>query len=279
MRFKKVYIEIQNTCNLNCSFCIKNTRPSKRMTYEEFSHIIHEIKPYTNYVYLHVMGEPLLHPCLKDFIKLCEQEGIYVNITTNGTLLKDCIDELKNTNIRQMNISLHSYQDHQQENYLNDIIKSVQLLPNSYISYRLWSMNQGDLNEEDEFLLGQLTEAYQVEYRLQDVVPGSSIKLKDHVFINFEEVFEWPSLQQAKISNFGTCQGWTNMCAILSDGTVVPCCLDSKGDINLGNIFNESFVSILNTSKSSLIFNQMKQHHLNEELCQRCTYRLRFDKR
>ena len=36
------------------------------------------------------------------------------------------------------------------------------------------------------------------------------------------------------------------------DGTIVPCCLDSEGVINLGNIFNDDIDAVLNSVKETL---------------------------
>ena len=59
---KKVYLEITDICNLSCSFCHKTLREKKFISEEEFSSLIPKIKPYTDYLYMHLMGEPLLHP-------------------------------------------------------------------------------------------------------------------------------------------------------------------------------------------------------------------------
>ena len=118
MQFKRIYVEITNTCNLSCSFCIQNQRKPRRMSVAQFSHVIREIKPYTGHVYLHVLGEPLSHPDLKTFLQICDEQGMQVNLTTNGTLLKACRDVLINSRLRQVNVSLHSFPEHEQPQYL-----------------------------------------------------------------------------------------------------------------------------------------------------------------
>ena len=55
-KFKQIYVEITNICNLNCSFCPKNSRPKKFITVEEFDTITDEISPLTNTICLHLMG-------------------------------------------------------------------------------------------------------------------------------------------------------------------------------------------------------------------------------
>ena len=107
--YKRVYIEITNICNLNCSFCPKSDRDKKVMTVPEFENIINKINGYTKHIYLHVKGEPLMHPHLDKIIKIANKNNINVNITTNGRLLKDKLDIINNNKIRQINISLHSF--------------------------------------------------------------------------------------------------------------------------------------------------------------------------
>ena len=270
MRFKKIYIEITNQCNLKCSFCVQNSRTPKFISIEEFEHILLQIKPYTKYIYLHVLGEPLLHPNLKDLLFLANKHEFYVNITTNGTLLQKNKELLLNSNIRQINISLHSFPE--QEDYLKNVIHigdecSKQ---NIYISYRLWTI-EDKLTNNMKSTLDYIQNHYNKEIKEYK----NSIKLKKHCFISFDTTFEWPTLSQPYINDSGTCYGWRNMCGILVDGTVVPCCLDSKGHAKLGNIYEESFESILN--KNTYLLEEMKNHQFSLELCQKCSYRTRFD--
>jgi MoaA/NifB/PqqE/SkfB family radical SAM enzyme len=74
--FKKIYIEITNSCNFHCSFCFSTTQPTRFISVKNFQTIVEKIKPYTNYIYLHVLGEPLLHPQLEEILNVAEREGI-----------------------------------------------------------------------------------------------------------------------------------------------------------------------------------------------------------
>ena len=119
-KFRKVYVEITNICNMNCSFCPETKRAKAFMKCEDFEHVLNEIEPFTDYVYLHVKGEPMLHPNLKEILSLCEKYNLKVNISTNGTLLKDKYELLKD--IRQLNVSLHSFEK-QDEKRLGKLYK------------------------------------------------------------------------------------------------------------------------------------------------------------
>lgn len=272
MRFKKIYIEITNQCNLNCSFCIKNSRPLKNISLDEFQYILTQIKPYTKYIYLHVLGEPLLHPQLEKLLQIASDNDFYVNITTNGTLLEKCLDILlKSKALRQINVSLHSFPH--QSLYLKKVVECGDLLSQNgvYVSYRLWTISS-KLDTNSQTTIEYLEKHYNKtisEYK-------DSFKLKDRCFISFDSQFEWPNMEHDFISEVGFCHGFKNMCAILVDGSVVPCCLDSKGDGVLGNIYRESFDSIL--KRNEYILENLRKHILTLDICKKCSYRTRFDK-
>ena len=236
MRFKKIYIETTNLCNLNCDFCIKNRRKKEIMTIQNFKIILSKIKNYTNYIYLHILGEPLLNPKLNEFILLASNEGFNINITTNGYL----IDKIKdNKNIRQVNISLHSFDvkyNVELKKYLNNIFDSVEeLIKNdTYISLRLWVKNK-----YSEDIINEVNNYYKVNIT-------KNTKIKENLFFNFEKQFIWPDLNNSYYNESGKCYGLTDHIGILVDGTIVPCCLDTLGIINLGNIFKEEIDEILN---------------------------------
>ena len=257
-KFKKIYIEITNICNLNCSFCSKDNKEKREMTLIEFEHILKQIDNYTDYLYLHVKGEPLLHSEIEEIINLCKKYHKYINITTNGTLLKQKLNILEN--VRQINISLHSLID---KNKLIDILKCGDYLSekNVQVVYRFWTNNNRDL-------IKNILDYYNYKDEL-----SNNMKLKDNLYLNKSFEFVWPSLNNPFISNIGYCQGMNSHIGILVDGTIIPCCLDSSGIINLGNIYEEDLKDILNKEKTKQVINGFKNNKLVEELCQKCDFR------
>ncbi len=262
MRFKKIYIETTNLCNLNCDFCIKNRRKKEIMTIQNFKIILSKIKNYTNYIYLHILGEPLLNPKLNEFILLASNEGFNINITTNGYL----IDKIKdNKNIRQVNISLHSFDvkyNVELKKYLNNIFDSVEeLIKNdTYISLRLWVKNK-----YSEDIINEVNSYYKVNITKNN-------KIKENLFFNFEKQFIWPDLNNSYYNESGKCYGLTDHIGILVDGTIVPCCLDTLGIINLGNIFKEEIDEILNKKTVIKMIEGFKNNKKEMELCKHCNF-------
>ena len=282
-RFKRIYIEITNICNKNCKFCSPLLRPLKFMSVEEFEYILKEIKEYTDYIYLHVKGEPLLHPNLDKILELCEEYNIKVNITTNGTLLLEKTDILlKYNSVRQINVSLHSFDENDNENYIINILKATKkILANSpiYVNYRFWALKNNKLTKDMESMIKEILNYFNLSSKLlSKIINSNNTTLKENLFLNKAELFDWPSLNHEFISNYGTCNGTKDHIAILCDGTVVPCCLDSDGIINLGNIYKTKLKYILDSDQFINFNSSLKNNILICELCQKCSYRKKFDK-
>lgn len=280
-KFKKVYIEITNVCNKHCSFCSDDARIKKQMTLSEFEHVIKNVKEYTNYIYLHVKGEPLLHHNLKEILQLCSQYDIKVNITTNGTLLFQKLDVLKNARcIRQINISLHSFENEYALNYIQNVMTAVTELQKDnrvIVVYRFWALKNNQLSSENQFLMNEIINHYELEVEIQEKIEKEkNIKIGKALYINKAPLFEWPSLEHDVVGNTGFCYGMSRHIGILVDGTVIPCCLDSSGIIDLGNIFETNLTEILNGDRAQNIRNNFRNNKICEELCQKCNYRLRF---
>lgn len=264
--YKKVYVEITNNCNLNCDFCPHNKREHKFMSFDEFKLILKKLENHTKYLYFHILGEPLLHPNINEFIDYAASQGFYINITTNGYL----INRIKtNKNIRQINISLQSYTEYSNktlEEYLSDIFNSIEELKNNtYISLRMWVL--GDNTEE---ILNYINNKYNTDIKYYEGY--QSTVLEDNVFLAFNKEFEWPNMNKDIISDKGYCYALKDHIGILVDGTVVPCCLDSEGIIKLGNIYTESLDDIIKSKRYQDMYEGFKRKEKCEELCKRCNF-------
>lgn len=261
-RFKRIYIEITSACNLHCTFCQETLRPVTFMSTAQFSHVLEQIRPYTNYIYLHVKGEPLLHPQLKDILKMCLDAGIFVNLTTNGTLIRRQLDILIQYPVHQINVSLHSADDNaavDMDTYIQDLFFCCEKLiscTETEVSLRLWN------TKKEPALFGE-----------------RNCTIKRHLYVNVQSPFEWPSLDNAYCNERGFCQGLRQHMAILSDGTVVPCCLDGNAVMALGNIFTTPLAEILTNPRSTAFMDGFRAKRAVEPLCMHCSFKERFSKK
>ena len=260
--FNRIYIEITNVCNLNCDFCPHTNRKKKFMSVDEFALIMEKIKGYTSYIYLHVKGEPLIHHELDKILKIANSYNLNVNITTNARILKDKLDIIINNKIRQLNISLHSFDSLDE---IEEILYVIDKISDSYISLRLWN------NKDNSDILKLLERHYN-----KNITNDKRFTLGDNVFLDRDVLFSWPDINIDEISKYGTCKGGKNQLAILVDGTLVPCCLDNDGYNKLGNIFESDLESVLKSNNYRKIVNGFNNNILVSELCKRCGYIKRF---
>ncbi len=273
--YNKVYVEITNICNMNCSFCHGHSRAPRQMSIDEFTLVLEKLKEQTKYIYYHIMGEPTTHPKLPEFIKLASEYGYKSIVTTNGTLLNRRGDSLLNSGVHKVNISLHSFENGtvaEHTSYIKGLIDFAKKAANKgvIVVFRLW--NKG-------FDYGKNETAYNI---LKENISGEwadntrGIRIRDKIHIEWGERFEWPDMSaEIKGDNF-SCYALKDQFGILADGTVVPCCLDSNGVINLGNIFGEDINAILNSKRATDIVEGFKCGVASEDLCKRCGYAQRF---
>lgn len=277
-QYNKVYVEITNICNMNCSFCHGHTRPPKQMTIKEFNHIINSLSGITKYIYYHLMGEPLTHPNLPEFIQLANKRGYKSIITTNGTLLKSRGEEILLSNVHKINISLHSFENGTEKehlSYLDDVVNFTKMASSNgtIVVFRLWNDGYDDGKNQTT-----------INY-LKSILPGvwkenaRGIKIDNNIYLEYGKRFEWPDENEEIKGNKFFCYGLKDQFGILVDGTVVPCCLDSNGVINLGNVFENDLQNILNSERATAMVNGFNCGKASENLCKKCGYATRFIKK
>ncbi|MBQ9930055.1 MAG: radical SAM protein [Oscillospiraceae bacterium] len=270
-RFRKVYLEISNVCNLRCSFCPGTKRPPKVMTEDAFTHILKKLQPYTDYLYFHLMGEPLCHPKLERFLQLAGKD-FRVILTTNGTLLQRLKDMLLSAGgLHKVNISLHSFEANEigmsMQSYLDGCFSFAKAAEGKKIvTLRLW--NQGGKDAKNDEILAHLSQYFPKPW----VHEARGIRLGDKIYLEYGDKFDWPDLSCEECTENIFCYGLRDQLGVLCDGTVVPCCLDHEGDIPLGNLLEQELDDILKSQRAQAIYNGFSQRTAVESLCRRCGY-------
>lgn len=288
-KFKKFYIEITSVCNLACHFCPPTERKASFIKVEEFTNILDQIKPHTDYIYFHLKGEPLLHTKIDQLLDISHEKGFKVNITTNGTLINKVKEKLwLKPAIRQFNFSLHSFDGHQgssdREGYITSILsfaKEVVAQSDVIISLRLWNLERDNATnlerKRNREALSIIEREFNLDYLIEDkVVRGKGVKIADRIYLNHDYEFVWPALKEEEDEGRGFCHALRNQAGILVDGTVVPCCLDGEGVINLGNINETPFSEIIEGERANRLYDGFSRREVVEELCKKCDYRRRF---
>jgi len=248
------------------------------MPTDEFQLVVEKIRPFTNYIYLHVLGEPLLHPQLDEILGIAENAGLNINITTNGGLLERKKAILLKHSIRQINISLHDAEENvptdKWDEYLDTVLDFSKILaPRTYICLRLWNTTNEASAAFNRTCLDKLTEKFNLSTdHLNGQTNGNGIKLAEHVFLQRAPRFEWPDKENEQTQTRRTCYALRDHIAILADGQVIPCCLDADANMKLGNIFIEDLIDILNTSRARNIKKGFEQRKVVEPICATCGF-------
>ena len=274
-KYKRIYIEITNNCNLNCSFCSKVLKPRRNMTLEEFEIVLNKIKGFTDYIYLHVKGEPLVHKDIIEFINKANEYNLKVNLTTNGVFFNKYAKELgKCSNLNKINFSLHC--EHNKENYLEDIFDNIKYLPKDItVIYRLWTLKNNCLDENSTKIVDKIKSYYNLSTETVNKIKNeNNIKISSRIFVDKDNEFIWPEITNHK--SCGYCYGLNTHIAILVDGTVVPCCLDSNGVINLGNIYKDNLEDIINSDRYQNLLKSFRDRKPCEDLCKSCLFKERI---
>lgn len=278
MKYKRIYIEITNQCNLTCDFCAKSNRPIRFMSVDEFRMICEQIRFFTDYIYLHVQGEPLLHPQIKEILEIADLNKLQVQLVTNGTLLHEKIDILINSPaVRQVSVSLQSMQT---VNFLenkesrNRLLNQLVQLSNAgkIVQCRLWNYSDQVFTDGMNHCLSFFS------LKKEDLLIERKRYLTNtkNIFFSLDKHFQWPS-DPVSLNTTGTCYGTRTMLGILSDGTLVPCCLDHQGSISLGNVFSSLFSELIDSPRLKAMKDGFNNRKLVESLCQHCEFRSRFD--
>ena len=275
-RFQNVYLEITNVCNLHCRFCPGTRRTPMRISEEAFRLILKKLCSYTNFLYFHVMGEPLCHPDLSQFLKLAQDYGFRVILTTNGTLLSQKRDILLNAPaLHKINISLHAFEANDLDMSFSDYLdgcfsfgKAARGGP--LVVYRLW--NRGGADQMNGEILSAMARVFPKPW----ITERRGTRISNRVYLEYGERFDWPDLSAEENSGQLFCYGLRDQIGVLCDGTVVPCCLDHEGDIALGNLLSQSMEEILASPRAESLYDGFSRREAQEALCRRCGYALRF---
>lgn len=285
--FKKVYLEISNICNVQCSFCPVVEKDKKIMNLIEFEDILKQVAPLSEIICLHLLGEPLAHPQFLKILDICDTYNTQVDLTTNGILIKRYKDQIIHSkSVRQVNFSLQAFKDNfpqkDIEPYLLpifDFVKSAHdIRPELYTNFRLWNQESNDSDNEDIFVKIESYFSISINRNIE-VGAIKSKKIWNRLYLNFDSRFEWPSLSLPYQDTQGRCHGTVNHIGIHADGSVVPCCLDKNAHINLGNVKEQSLVDIISSDRFTNMRNGFLNNVLVEEFCQHCTFISRFNKK
>jgi len=278
MKFKKIYIELSDICGLKCDFCPSKKNERGIMNVENFAKLCKEICNKAELFTFHLLGDPLILENLEQYLELALKNNMKLELTTSGFYLNNKNQNLllQYPNIYQINFSLMAFLSNQKlstEEYFNPILElckqHLKKELKSFINLRLWNLNQNCIPPQENFQIYSLLEKH---FKLHIKINLSKNRLARHIFLHQAKLFKWVDLKNKEQNTKGTCHALKEQIGILSNGSLVPCCLDTKADILLGNVFKSPFAELLNSKRFQAMKEGFSKGQRIETLCQKCEF-------
>jgi radical SAM protein with 4Fe4S-binding SPASM domain len=180
---------------------------------------------------------------------------------------------------RQINISLHDLEENVSKEDLPRYIESFlqfadKISETTYINLRLWNRTDASLSDFNQKCISVLSEKLGVEMTVfaeENLRKG--IHLRKHIYLQNANRFEWPNVDKPQSDSPKTCYALKDHIAILSDGSIVPCCIDADAHLHLGNIYTDDLWQVVHTKKALLIKEGFARKEAIEDFCKVCGFR------
>ncbi|PDX10820.1 radical SAM/SPASM domain-containing protein [Helicobacter pylori] len=278
--FKKIYIELSDICGLQCSFCPNPKNIRGVMPLELFEKICKEAAPLTPIITFHVLGDPCKLKNLNHYLSTAKRFSLKVDLVTSGAYLHN-FETLLQDAIYQISISLDAGLDNHnklnQHRYIQKILEFCHYKCEKNSEVFLNLRIQDSTLEKHQNLIKPFLESFEC-VSLETLKSQGRTRLFKKSFLNIQKTFKWPDLnaqnplnQESKIPY---CYGLIKQVAILSNGVVVPCCMDTQAHINLGDLNHMPLKDILNSQKAIAIKTHFLKGEALELLCKNCSYPL-----
>ncbi len=287
MRFYRIYIELTNVCGLRCSFCPTKELPNTTMDLGLFESVVKQAKAFTREIACHVVGDPLTLSNLEEYLEVIHKHKMKAMLTTSGYFMKKHrFETLFHPAVKQINISLNAFNKNDTsitfEQYMHPILKlcseKVKQKKELFINLRMWNLDEAMSEERfNQELFAVLEKEFHVALDLKALNPKEkkTLRLENKVLLHFDNYFEWPSLKNQNYGH-GRCQGVSSHIGVLANGDVIPCCLDNKAIMKLGDIKEQSLKEIVYGRRATAMREGFKEGICSEEMCLKCSYKDRF---
>jgi radical SAM protein with 4Fe4S-binding SPASM domain len=272
-------IETTNNCNLKCAICPRRVmkRAVNNMDHNLFKKIIAETKPYTRFIWLHGMGEPLMDPLLEQRIVHCKKNNIKAGISTNAALLTKkrsealikagldriilCLDGVKKETYEKIRVNAEF------EKTVANIKNFLEL--KKTLKSDIYVMLQIIYTDETKKEISKFKETWN-DYPINEIVIKKFNTWGDQTE-GIKELSK-PELYYpaSNIKKRPACYYLWHSFVILSDGRVVPCCRDYDAKIVLGDLNNQSLEEIWNSKILKKIREDQINGKFNNGLCNNC---------
>jgi radical SAM protein with 4Fe4S-binding SPASM domain len=268
---KLIGIELTNHCDLECIMCPQpdQTRNLGLMDMDLFKKIIDQVRGHSEFIYLHGLGESLLHPKFFEMAEYANKAGLKTHLSTNLTFLNEERNErLAKSDIDFIVLSLDGATKETYESIRigGDFEKSINhikhllKLKKKYNSKFLIDIQFIQM-EKNQHQAHQIKSLFSDDER--EVIDRFRVK---PAFSTTNKTVDNPLKHRVPCYYL-----WSTM-TILQDGKVSMCCMDFDGEVILGDLTKEKVYDVWNNrAMVSLRDKHKKLEYDSSPICDKCS--------
>lgn len=307
---KRLHLELTSYCNYSCAYCPDGimARPRGFIDLDLARRVIDEVARdgIAEWIFCHLMGEPMLHPKMEEVIRFARERGLRVCVTTNGSLLSsDRARSLVESGLSRLVISLQhprsqEFDDRQGRggSYAGYVVRIAEaarevlrngsgtvlhlsilctpfqrvLFPENGVT-TLTTTKQ--LRREVAFWLTQIVGEADPKFIRKFRSWGWAIRnVSPRFMIETKPAADWAGPYRADgqvvPARFGSCHGLTEQIGVLWNGDIVFCCSDFEGKTSPGRIGEVRLRDFLRSREAEAVADGFRKMRLVHPHCRIC---------
>ena len=286
-----ISVEPTTSCNLSCPECPsglkKFTRPTGKITRENFELILRQMGKTLQYITFYFQGEPLLHSQFADFVRLAKQKNIVVATSTNAHYLdENMAEEIIASGLDRLIISLDgidadTYVKYRRGGDFNQVIANIKTMVklrkehqvgHPFLELQFLVLKHNEHQIADIKRLGQELGVDKVVLKTAQVYEfeeGNDFIPDMDKYARYEKQADGKYRIKNKLPNH--CFRMWSGCVVTWDNQIVPCCFDKDADYKFGNINEMDFSSIWHSNDYSSFRNQILSDRSKIDICRNCS--------
>jgi MoaA/NifB/PqqE/SkfB family radical SAM enzyme len=276
-QYLTLQIEPTSSCNLNCKICIRRNleRPAHFLSLDNFKKILNSAN--FHYVGLHGWGEPLLNENLFEMIMYAESKGISTNLTTNGTLIRENINNILESGLREIAFGVYDKELFSQnltriEELVREKRKRGLRIPKTYLDITIYKGNILQILDFVRLAVDLPVDAVILHrlFNVSKVDPGIEYISDEEERELFAELKRAAKVFKLELylppKHSVPCRIIKRSIFVTVEGKVTPCCF--LPEFFLGNALETGVRNIIRSKGYMEFVKNMKRH----QICSKCQW-------
>ena len=307
---RRLHLELTSHCNYSCDFCPDGImkRPRGFMEPDLARRVIDEVAEdgIAEWIFFHLMGEPILHPELADAVRHARSRGLETCVTTNGSLLSpEKARDLAAAGLSRLVISIQhpnspefNGREGRSGSYADYVLRvsgaAREILQRSertilHVSILCTPFKTVLFPDDGVKTLSSTPEVRrEVAFWLDQIVGKADRKhvkkfrswgwtilnVSSRFMVEVKPAADWagPFRANGEVvpARFGSCHGLTEHLGVLWDGKIVFCCADYEGKTSAGRIGDLRLLDFLRSREAEAVADGFRKMRLIHPHCQAC---------